>query len=352
MRVIKISVMVLLPLLLTLSCKKNALLKQASAQNSLSLQIGVFGNHWDQLVTPDLGSNLPPNTDMYNLSFAANDKVYVVLRGYNQLWQYDPASNLWSLFKTNFFNFTGYTGYTYAFTNGDNIYFISASGKNLKQYNLASGLWSNKTNFPGAAGYGFTATFTTTKGYILGGANGSDANGYGYTVSENWEYDFAANTWTLKANTPGLGRYNAASYAVSDKLYFGTGISVILIFNPTTFQAFRVATIDADWYEYNTTTNTWTRKADFGGGTRQDTRGFVIGSTVYLGLGSAGYFTDIRSDLWSYNPSANTWAARASYPPGNGYPPYLTMVGAASHGYAVLEDVLSFWRYTGPYTIF
>jgi len=318
--------------------------------------IPTGGNRWDQLGVPNIVVPGAPPTNMYNFSFAANDKVYAALPGYNQLWQYDPATTLWSLIKSNFFSFNPMAGgndyYKYAFTNGSNIYFVNPGTKKLKQYNLLTASWTDMANFPGTAIASITATFTATKGYVLSGISGSDGNGYGYAVVENWEYDFAANTWTSKANTPGLSRYNAASLAWGDKIYFGTGISVLLVFNPSTFQIYRIPVTDADWYEYNTTTNTWTKKADFGGGVRQDTRGFVINGTVYLGFGTAGYYTDIRTDLYSYNPASNTWAARSSYPPGNGYPPYITMVGAATSGYAITEDITAFWRYTAPYNLF
>ena len=180
-----------------------------------------------------------------------------------------------------------------------------------------------------------TATFTATKGYVLPGISRSDGNGYGYGVVEYWGFDFAANTWTSKANTPGLSRYNATSLTMGDKIYFGTGISVLLIFNPSIFQVYRVPVTDADWQQYNTTTNTWKRNADFAGEVRQDTREFVIYGIVYLGLCTAGYYSDMRTDLNSYNPDTITWEAMSSYPPGNRYLAYLTFVGAATNGYAI-----------------
>lgn len=162
-----------------------------------------------------------------------------------------PVTTLCGLIINSFFNFNPITGgndyYKYAFTNGNNIYFVNPGTKKLKQYNLLTTSWTDMANFPSTAIASNTATFTATKGYVLPGISGSDGNGYGYGVVEYWGFDFAANTWTSKANTPGLSRYNATSLTMGDKIYFGTGISVLLIFNPSIFQVYRVPVTDADW---------------------------------------------------------------------------------------------------------
>jgi hypothetical protein len=325
------------------SCKKD--IKEAPAQrNDTASEQAVIniGNSWAKLTppVPDLVT-----TVTYNLSFSVNDKVYVLLQANDQLWEFDPATALWTVKKNNFTGQPSFT-YEYLFTNGARAYFGNLTSKVIRAYDFSTDQWSNKASFPGTASKAASFTATGSKGYILSGAHGSDANGYAYPLKENWEYDFAADTWLQKGNTPASSRYNAASYAIGDKIYFGTGISIFSMINPHTLQSYRVPVINADWWEYNTLTNTWTQKAAFGGGSRQDTRGFVIAGKIYLGLGTSEYFSNKRSDLWSYDATANTWTQKATYPPGNAYPPYVTTTSCNGRGYAVTGNIYAFWRYT------
>jgi hypothetical protein len=332
------------------SCKKNAEIVVEKDPSPVSgIPIPPSGNYWTQLGTPDI-PGIPP-TNEYNFSFSVNNKLYVVLLGLNTLWEYDPiTTGQWTQKQSTFYTFSDYN-YTKVFNNSTSVYFLNATSKKLKEYNVANNQWTDKADFPGTAKEVGTFTSTATKGYIMGGTNGSHANGYKITLNENWEYDFTANTWMQKANTPGYGRYNSASYAVGDKVYFGTGISVIPFINPITLQITWIPLINSDWHEYNTLTNTWTQKAAYGGGARQDTRGFVIAGKVYVAMGSSGYFTNLKSDMWSYNPSSDSWTQRAGYPPGVVYPPYQTMLSVNNRGYSVLGVIQDFWRYTPP-TIF
>jgi hypothetical protein len=338
----------LLLLFLFISCKKDIVSNKVENQETLSAPNLSLGNYWTQLTPPDITG--PPSSDDYNFTFSLNNKVYVVVRGFNQLWEYDPVTTLWTKLQNNFYTFSS-NDYLDVFTNGNSVYFLNPETKNLKEYNVSTNVWTDKASFPGSAKRVGTSCNTVTKGYVMGGTNGNHPGGYEVTLSQNWEYDFAANTWTQKTNTPGYSRFNSASFAVGDNIYFGTGISIIPKLNPVTFDIYWVPIINNDWHEYNTITNTWTQKAYFAGGTRQDTRGFVIGGKVYLGLGSAGYFTNLKSDLWSYNPASDSWTQRAGYPPGNPYPPFNTMLGANSRGYSVTGKIQSFWKYTPPFTI-
>ncbi len=109
-----------------------------------------------------------------------------------------------------------------------------------------------------------------------------------------YEYDTTANTWTQKADFGGTARYGAVGFSIGSKGYIGTGADM-------------VTGNTKDFWEYNPATNVWTRKADFGGSGRKDAVGFSIGSKGYIGTGNTG------SDFWEYNPSTDTWTAKASY---------------------------------------
>jgi hypothetical protein len=320
------------------ACKKDApALTAPGAAAKQTLQSSpVNGNIWNQLPNPLV---LAPTGDLTGISFTANNKVYMAATSDNQLWQYDPATAAWTLLKSPFYNFTppnSTSGLSFAFNNGNNVYFIS-DDKSLRQYNLATGLWAVKNPFPGTTAVNCSAAFTATTGYIMANSN------------ENWAYDFGSNTWTRKANLPGLARSLAAAYCVGDKIYFGTGYSLVPIINPVTFRGSLVPTTVSDWWEYSTTLNTWTQKTAFPGGGRMKTRGFVLNDKVYLGIGDASYgFTDAKVDMWSYDPASNAWASRAPSPEAatDGPVPIITMTAAAGKGYEFYGYAYRFWSYT------
>lgn len=346
---VSLLIVVLFMTSLLASCKKDIEQTPIEQNDKATDQalITIGGNIWTEL-TPAAPSI--PTAITFNTSFSVNNKLYSLILANDQLWEFDPSTAVWSIKKNNFTGQPIYT-YIYLFTNGSRAYFGSLDTKVMKAYDFATSQWSNKASFPGTTDGRASITATGTKGYILGGVHGVDDNGYGYTLKENWEYDFAADTWQAKADFPGFGRYNAAAYAVGDKIYFGTGISVLTVINPNTFKIFRSPVINSDWWEFNTLTNTWTAKAAFGGGKRQDTRGFMVGNKVYLGLGTSEYYSNLKSDLWSYDAAANTWSQKASYPEGNAYPPYVTFTACNGRGYSVTGNIKTFWRYTPPQLI-
>jgi N-acetylneuraminic acid mutarotase len=87
----------------------------------------------------------------------------------------------------------------------------------------------------------------------------------------------------------------AVSFSIGSKGYVGAGFD----------GSFR-----KDFWEYDPTTNIWTRKADFGGTGRGQSVGFSIGSKGYMGTGDDGSF---RKDFWEYDPASNIWARKADF---------------------------------------
>lgn len=321
------------------SCKKEQANLDQSNKKEVLKATPTGGDQWIQQAAPIFGGNVAP----FSLSFSANEKIYVELLSPDQLWQYDPITAVWTFIRAPFVNFTYYgNDLKVAFVNGNNVYFLTNDAKSLKQYNLSTGQWADMATFPGISDGGTTA-YTSTKGYIMGG--NSDA--------QNWEYDFSLNSWTMKANVPGPNRGNASSFAVGDKVYFGLGQGFKLIFNPITFKSTSVHTAFSDWWEYNTTSNSWAIKSPFGGGIRWNCRGFAIGGKVYVGMGQSDVAgSNILPDLWSYDPASNSWSQRASYPPGNIADDWtFNLVGNSTLAYAITNDVSTFWLYEPPYSI-
>jgi hypothetical protein len=307
--------------------------------------ISIFGgNVWVAQPLP----NTAITADQSNLAFTANNLVFVALATTNILWQFDPATVQWSIKKSPFFNFTAdLTDTKCVFTNGNNLYFLTFSTKTLRVYNLVTAAWTTVSSFPGTSGSQAAAAYTLTKGYILGGS------------TENWEYDFVANNWTQKTPCPGFTRYWPTAYAIGDNIYFGTGRSTGFFFNPVTQRPYTAPITTSDWYVFNITSNSWTIRAPFGGGTREQAVGFVANGKIYMGNGnvtvdgSGSPYVPPQSDFWAYDPAANSWTQEA-YLPGGAWPPlaesHFNCVGVGGYGYGVGGYIFYFERYTPPYS--
>src|SRR5690606_16397611 len=92
----------------------------------------------------------------------------------------------------------------------------------------------------------------------------------------------------------GSARHSAVGFAVGGKGYVGLGYDGEKALK--------------DFYQYDPTANTWTKKADFPGEARFGAVAFTIGDNAYVGLGATP--TDKTfSDFYRYNPKTDTWTA-------------------------------------------
>ena len=112
----------------------------------------------------------------------------------------------------------------------------------------------------------------------------------------------ATNQWNKKANFGGEARHRATAFTIGDKGYIGMGhvnSAVHIIYK--------------DIWEYDPATNSWTQKADFGGGLRYQCTAFSIGHYGYMGLGRNPQNT-YEKDFWKFNPISNTWYPIPDFP--------------------------------------
>jgi N-acetylneuraminic acid mutarotase len=144
----------------------------------------------------------------------------------------------------------------------------------------------------------------------------------------------AQNTWIIKtAPTPSFTARNAcAGFSIGAKGYFGTGGDAV--------------GSRADWYEYDATLDSWTKKADFAGLPRQATIYFSIGTKGYVGLGDDG--SAPFADFWEYDPALDVWTKKADFPGGARTTAVGFSIGAK--GYVGTGDSLGvlkkdFWEY-------
>lgn len=113
-----------------------------------------------------------------------------------------------------------------------------------------------------------------------------------------WAYDIEQNTWRKLADFPGAVRMSAAGFVYGNKIYYGTGSDALnssLLLN--------------DWWEYNTTTDSWVRKADFIGGGRSKLNGYSNTSGCFLAYGfNWNQYNGYEAYVWKYNPETDVWA--------------------------------------------
>lgn len=112
----------------------------------------------------------------------------------------------------------------------------------------------------------------------------------------------AQSVWTQKTapSTPFTARNACAGFSIGSKGYFGLGGDA--------------AGETKDFYEYNSITDSWTKKADFGGGIRQAVVSFSIGAKGYVGLGDSSGVAN--NDFWEYDTTTNVWTKKADFPGG------------------------------------
>lgn len=154
---------------------------------------------------------------------------------------------------------------------------------------------------------------------------------FNYT-KELWEYDPTSDKWTRKADFPGVRREYASAFVINGKAYVGIGYG-----DTGALQ---------DFYEYDPTTNTWAAKANFGGGQRQQASSFNIGSLGYISGGKDASFL-YQFDTWEYNPTTNIWTAKANLPTTTSF----TTIGFAFGGFGFVgiynstTDITNFYKY-------
>lgn len=107
-------------------------------------------------------------------------------------------------------------------------------------------------------------------------------------------------------------------FVLDGKAYMGTGYNGSIVFN--------------DFYCYDPSNDTWTAKANFPGLARGASGCFSIGNYGYLGGGYDGNATGVfYQDYYRYSVSANSWTPVANYP-GSG-PAYVGCFSIGNKGY-------------------
>jgi len=171
-------------------------------------------------------------------------------------------------------------------------YHNSTHDNDFWEYDPAVNIWTQKADYPTPVDV--PDGLHDAVGFSIA-SKGYIGTGFRGSPSDDlYEYDPALNTWTRKAELGGGKRTGAVGFSIGNKGYIGTGFAYY-----------------KDFWEYDPALNTWTQKADFGGGERWDAVGFSIGDKGYIGTGLYG--PSHYKDFWEYNPALNTWTQKADF---------------------------------------
>lgn len=220
-------------------------------------------------------------------------------------WEYDPATNVWTQ-KVNFGG--GRRGMAVGFSIGNFGYIgtgdynnANYNYKDLWKYDVSLNTWtqvSDLATFERKQAVGFAIG---NKGYV--GTGWKTANNTQY-FNDFWEYDPLADSWTQKSNFPGTPRrdIDRAVFVIGNSAYLGLGQDINL-------------TLYNDFWEFNQATNSWSQKANFPGVARKGATGFSLCGYGFIGLGTDtnnNYF----NDFWMYDPNTDSWSSATTFPGG------------------------------------
>jgi N-acetylneuraminic acid mutarotase len=176
-------------------------------------------------------------------------------------------------------------------------------------------LWSKIADNPHFRSHAFGFAIGTT-GYV-GGGWGLDLPYASYgSFRDFWQYDPSTNVWTRKADLPGYTTEHTASFVIGNKGYISTGHHSYTGPDSSLFDRYL-----KDTWEYDPAIDQWTKKADFPGGERGGAVGISINGKGYVGLGRGpfhfwgGPTIEVSfSDWWEYDPVIDKWTRKKSFP--------------------------------------
>ena len=250
-------------------------------------------------------------------SFSIGAKIYSGL-GYNgsstgvrDFWEWDQATDIWTR-KADYpgNSVSGAVGFSIGSKGYIGTGFTTTGGvtNEFWEYDPATNTWTEKESLPlDAARAGAVGFSIGTKGYIGTGTgtNYDDWDGYSsYYLNDFWEWDQSTNVWTRKADLEGSVRTSAVGFSIGAKGYIGTGFG--LSENGWDSGYLR------DFWEWDEATDVWTKKADIGFTGRSEAVGFSIGNKGYIGTGYGADGSDASylRDIWEWDLTTNEWVKK------------------------------------------
>lgn len=295
---------------------------------------------WAQL------ANCPGTALRWTFGFSQNNKGYVVGGQYEtdagntiaNVFQYDPSANKWNKLK----DYPGSgMGLMAGFSIGNKTYLgtgfnysTNVLPSDFWEYDPATDNWKRKSDFPGGSRQGSVCFSIGTNGYLMGGLL--------RTKQDLWKYTSAIDEWAPMTDYPGTGTAEMIGVTVDGKAYVGAGVNTDNVvkdfwqYDPSADKWTKKADVTEALYNpvtlvkgtkiyvisgksenlkdrkavliYDTVADKWNKTDDFTGKERSAATGFVIGETLYFGLGVGSKFAggatypDYYNDFWKYNP--------------------------------------------------
>ncbi|MEZ5018035.1 MAG: kelch repeat-containing protein [Flavipsychrobacter sp.] len=174
----------------------------------------------------------------------------------------------------------------------------------LQVYDISTDTWAGKNNMPGATNRSGAVTFVINNKVYLG-LGIQDFNSFNIPnwtfLTDLWEYNASADSWTQKASAPGIGRGFSGVFVINNKAYIVGGTTT------------KLGGGTDEVLEYDPATDTWTTKASFPEGEIRDQPfSFSIGDKGYIAGGRTP--SGRTNKTYEYNPATNTWTAKKEMP--------------------------------------
>jgi N-acetylneuraminic acid mutarotase len=217
------------------------------------------------------------------------------------------------------------------------------------EYDPVADSWTQKASFPGGKRRGASGFTIGNKGYVLCGRD--DSTDTGVIHNDMYEFDPAANTWTQKANYPGGDREDLITFSIGNYGYAGFGLSYAR---------------KLDFYRYDPATDTWTQLPDISYYWHQyNTAVFVVNGKAYYGTGSAyssTTFSNYTSNhMYMFDPATGGWTQKNDFTGGaRSYATAFTVNGKAYMGMGSTgpfptdlwqyDDTADSWTQVGDFT--
>jgi Galactose oxidase, central domain len=286
------SILIVMMTLIALGCSKQEKDVIGEPINASVTAGSCTGNTW--------AGNLAVNGGISSTHFAYNNSVYFFYKNspvapfentvtiFNgSTWQTNPCAVPFQ---------TLYAQFKFVLGNKAYVGYGPIDWIKIWEYDFAANTWTLKGDFPG--GWRFNPAYFAIngKGYVVGG---DSHDGY---KTDIWEYDPVNNSWQNKGNHPGFGRMHATGFSIGNKGYMVNGEtqsgSNVLYYNTL--------------LQYNPVSNSWATKTPFPASARSYCGSFVISDYGYVGGGRNSEVSFI--DLYKYDPVDNNWERMADIP--------------------------------------
>ncbi|ANI89676.1 hypothetical protein A9P82_10480 [Arachidicoccus ginsenosidimutans] len=169
--------------------------------------------------------------------------------------------------------------------------FLASCNSSSSTDTSTEGNWVKRSSLDGDARFYATSFVIGNYAYVATGR--AVNNSTYYNLGDLWRYDPSSDSWTQETSLPdGKTLEGGVGFSIGDNGYVGTGTD-------------GKGNYYSDFYQYSSTSNTWTKIADFPGTARFRATGFSVGDKGYVVFGAAGsaYF----KDMYAYDPNSDSW---------------------------------------------